>query len=244
MLMLALFLLFSPQEDSISHYPEAFKTLLIQEGLEMVDDPNDCGGLSKYGITLKDIQYNNVDMNDDDRVNKLDIYDMILYQAEVYYREYYWRVENLNSKAIAIKTFSNCVNFGLGTGIKLLQRAAIQLGCKIEDDGKLGPETAEAINKLNEKLLMTKLIELQAERYWEITQYNIAKRATKPVSKGGLGWPTGLAIQALGACQSRNLDLALKILSKVKKIRSSHLEGNLRFLRGWLRRAYEKYGLE
>lgn len=230
----------------MSDFSQAIGILLEQEGSIFTDDPNDAGGATRWGITLGDLKAHGADMDGDGDVDKDDVRNMTREQAIAHYKTYYWdgiRAGSITSQAIASKTFSNGVNFGLTTGAILLQRAANGLGGSLEEDGKLGPKSFSFINSLDEKKLMDSLVKVQGDRYWDITLANIKKKGTLSKEAGGLGWTQEIATAGINACIARDFDKAMQVLTWVKNLKTPHLEGNLRFLKGWLRRAQERYGV-
>lgn len=230
----------------MSDFSKAITILLQQEGTSFTDDPNDAGGATKFGITLADLKTHGADLDGDGDIDKDDVRNMTREQAIAHYEKYYWNGINagsINSQAIASKTFSNGVNFGLKTGSTLLQKAANASGAKLVEDGDIGPRSLEVINSIPEVTLMNALVKVQKNRYWDITKNNINKKAFLTVDQGGLGWTPDIIQAGLDACSNQNLDRALQVLTWVKNLRSPHLEGNLRFLKGWLNRAGERYGI-
>lgn len=104
------------------------KTLVHEGGY--VNNPNDSGGPTKYGITQKDMP-------------GVNIKDITQDQAVLYYHDHYWKslYSQISSQDIADKLFDLGVLFGVGTAVKLLQTV---LGLKV--DGNLGPISLAAIN--------------------------------------------------------------------------------------------------
>jgi lysozyme family protein len=105
--------------------------LTLQHEGGYVDNPNDSGGATKYGITQKDMP----DVN---------IADITSEQATAYYVEHYWKAlySEIESQDIANKLFDMGVLFGVGTAVRLLQT-----GLSLVVDGAFGPATLAAINE-------------------------------------------------------------------------------------------------
>jgi lysozyme family protein len=102
-----------------------------------VNDPNDPGGETKYGIAKR---YN----------PDLDIKNLTVQQAmDVYYKRY-WKPLQLDAIAsgrISAEIFDTAVNGGVGTAAQIAQGALILLGRNVALDAKMGPKTIEAINE-------------------------------------------------------------------------------------------------
>jgi lysozyme family protein len=105
------------------------KTLVHEGGY--VNNPNDSGGATKYGITQADIP-------------NVNIADITPEQATEYYIEHYWKnlYSEIDTQVVADKLFDMGVLFGVGTAVKLLQ---VVLSI-IPQDGVFGPHTLSATN--------------------------------------------------------------------------------------------------
>ena len=116
--------------------------LIIEKVLEheggYVNDPNDRGGETNFGITKK--FYPDVDIK-----------NLTKEQAKHIYHTDYWRrgkCDEIPSKLRHIY-FDMLVNFGKRGAVKVLQRAAnAKNKNKIDVDGGLGPATLKAIQNL------------------------------------------------------------------------------------------------
>ena len=108
-----------------------------------VDDPDDKGGMTKYGISKR--SYPDVDI---ENLTKAEA-------VQIYYEDY-WKpskADNLHGD-IQNTYFDMVVNMGQGNAVKVLQRAINSLGgSKIDVDGVIGPQTISHAHKLNKKRL-------------------------------------------------------------------------------------------
>jgi lysozyme family protein len=114
-------------------FDEAFKILIGHEG-ELSDDPNDPGGLTKYGISQR--SYPNIDIK-----------ALTLDEAKSIYKRDYWnalQMEHLPD-GIRFDLFDMAVNSGVSQAVKTLQRA-VGAG----EDGRLGPVTIAAVRELSD----------------------------------------------------------------------------------------------
>lgn len=109
----------------------AFDLLMNIEG-GYVDDPNDKGGKTKYGISQKSYPF-------------IDIASLTIDKAkEIYKRDYWDRCKcDFLPDALSVAVFDFAVNSGVKTSIKILQQA---LGVKA--DGIIGNQTIGAANRL------------------------------------------------------------------------------------------------
>ena len=133
----------------------ALEKVLAHEG-GYVNDPDDPGGETKFGISKRSHP-------------NLNIRDLTREQAAAIYHRDYWvrpKIDRIADERLAAKVFDLGVNVGTGRAIKLLQRAANSLGCELAVDGILGPATLGAVNGYRHpKALLCALI-LEAGRYY------------------------------------------------------------------------------
>lgn len=115
----------------MSAFDRALALVLRHEG-GLVDDPNDPGGLTNFGISQR--AYPGVDIRALDQV-----------AAGVIYRRDYWDAVKGDQlpEGLAICVFDAAVNMGTDKAIRLLQKA-----CSVQVDGILGPNTLRAASRL------------------------------------------------------------------------------------------------
>ena len=120
----------------MSDFRKAVEKTLVHEG-GYVNNPDDRGGPTKYGITQADMP-------------EVNIADITVEMAVAYYQEHYWKplYSQINDQALANKLFDCGVLFGVGTAVKLLQ-ISMEDGGKIAvvEDGVFGPETLSDVNQ-------------------------------------------------------------------------------------------------
>lgn len=124
-----------------------------------VNHPNDPGGATYNGISLRFLKQTGIDINGDGHIDINDI--LTLYRNndqakvdEIYYKAF-WRDPNLDKyKYLAIQTvlFDTSVNTGRTQSVKFLQRACNAISApdmpKLEVDGIAGPLTVARVNDL------------------------------------------------------------------------------------------------
>jgi len=118
----------------MADYKIAVQKTLIHEG-GYVNNPNDSGGPTKYGITQKDMP-------------GVDIQSITPDQAIAYYAEHYWKplYSQINDQTLAEKLFDMGVLFGVKTAVKLLQISMHPI-LNVVSDGVFGPNTLAAVNE-------------------------------------------------------------------------------------------------
>jgi lysozyme family protein len=213
--------------------------ILLQEegGAKFTNDLSDAGGATKYGVTLAELVAHGCDFDGDGDTDAEDVKAMTEEQANEIYLADYWnkyRLGEIESQSVAMKAFSLIVNAG-GNGAKIIQRGAMALGADITDDGGFGDHTIAALNGVDATQLMDAIVEAQKTYYWSITAKNIS---TKALTK--LGWTEEQQQAGLEACKSRDLNQVSAVLTS---IHAPAVQGNLKFIKGWLNRAANRYGI-
>lgn len=135
-------------EDMMSDFDAVFAATIGLEG-GYVNDPQDPGGETKYGISKR--QYPSED-----------IPTMTLERAKILYKRDYWdavKGDMLPAKLNHI-VFDTAVNQGVDAAIKLLQRV---LG--VTQDGILGKDTMRMLEQKMSKTLCCNYLSERAMRY-------------------------------------------------------------------------------
>lgn len=149
-------------------FKDYLKVILKHEG-GYVNHPSDPGGVTKYGISLRFIQRNNIDINTDGRVDSKDIVEITIEEAAVIYKTYFWdkmRLEGISNDLLKLHLFDMGVNAGTRTAILLLQK---MLG--VVPDGIIGKNTIKAINNFRENIINAYIV-ARLEYYHRLTVKN------------------------------------------------------------------------
>lgn len=124
------------------NFDKAFETVIGHEG-GYVNDPEDPGGETKYGITKRTYPH-------------LDIKNLTLEQAKAIYKKDFWdkaRVTEITRLYdLQMLLFDIAVNHGVKDSAVFLQRA---LG--VDDDGVIGPITLAAAKEANKRDLIARI---------------------------------------------------------------------------------------
>lgn len=144
-----------------------FKHIAVYvEGCVCTDDKDDLGGLTKYGITIRD--------NPELDIRNLKLADAIeKYNSD--WRRYCFHLLWQTDRGIAYLVFNIGVNIGYGTAIKMLQDHFPML----ISDGIIGDQTKLAIQNLNFKArtrLIARFAQRVRERYKYLALYRPANR--------------------------------------------------------------------
>ncbi len=146
-------------------FDKAVKFVLNEEG-ELVDDPNDPGGVTNFGISKR-------------AYPDIDIHNLTKDQAITIYKKDYWDRYRCSEfpPALALLIFDCAVNQGGSTAIACLQRA---LG--VTPDGILGPSTLKALSRPTLEMC-NNFVARRAVRYATSRNFNLY----------GVGWNARLA---------------------------------------------------
>lgn len=110
-----------------------------------VNDPDDPGGATNYGVTIHTMRRLGVDLDGDGAVTEADVKRLSRAQAvDIFVQHYFIRPGIAQLPAcIQASVFDMYVNAG-GNAVKILQRLLGQMEYEVTVDGAIGPQTAEA----------------------------------------------------------------------------------------------------
>lgn len=124
------------KDSTQNNFEIALKFVLEHEG-RLTKDSDDAGGITDYGISLRFLKLNHIDINHDGVIDERDILNLDYECAAHIYKEYFWDKGNynkINDLKIAKKIFDFSVNMGISAANKILQRS---INCYILDNKKL-----------------------------------------------------------------------------------------------------------
>lgn len=121
-------------------YEEIIKEVLKSEG-GYVNDPDDPGGMTNKGITLRTLRALKYDINGDGDIDEFDIKGLTEGDAILFYKREFWDKAkcDLLPEKLRYMHFDTAVNCGIRTAAKMLQRS-----CGVKDDGIIGKITLGA----------------------------------------------------------------------------------------------------
>lgn len=150
----------------MADFSEAIETVLHNEG-GFVDDPDDDGGATNWGISLRFYKKINPSATVED------IKNLTPQRAMEIYKQYFWdpnHYGDIKDIDIATKVFDAAVNSGPVPANICLQRAikAQSPAQILLEDGVLGPKSIAAINSYDKSTLLPALKSELAGHYRQI----------------------------------------------------------------------------
>lgn len=113
-----------------------------------VNDPDDPGGATNYGVTIHTMRRLGLDLTGDGRITPADVRKLTRAQAvEIFIQHYFKRPRIAELPAALHATvFDMYVNAG-ANAVKILQRLLREFQEPVTVDGALGPQTIAAVNR-------------------------------------------------------------------------------------------------
>lgn len=182
----------------MSDFYRAIDVVLRHEG-GWVDDPDDPGGETNFGISMKFIREQGL------RADDLGLADfspgalkkLTVEKAKHLYEHFFWNplaLEWVNDQTIATKIFDCAVNCGAKRASMLAQQAAIVCGQWVVVDGVLGPKSFGAINACGRAAYLGAYAEEMAGYYRALVERRPALRKFLRNWLSRAAWP-GLVLQ-------------------------------------------------
>lgn len=121
---------------------EITEEIIKREG-GFVNDPDDPGGATKYGVTIGTLRRLGLDINDDGRINTRDVRRLSRQQAAEIFKKQYFEAPKIGllPEVLQASVYDMYVNSG-ANAVKILQRLLGEFGFSTLADGAIGPNTA------------------------------------------------------------------------------------------------------
>lgn len=120
------------------------EAIVAREG-GFVNDRDDPGGATKYGVTIGTMKRLGLDLNGDGQVNVADVRALTREQAKAIFLKEYFEKPRISElpEALQASVFDMAVNSGKAS-VEILQRLLTQMGFSTGVDGVIGPQTIAA----------------------------------------------------------------------------------------------------
>ena len=168
--------------------------IIAREG-GFVNDPDDPGGATKYGVTIHTMRRLGLDLTGDGQVSEADVRALSRENAADIFITHYFerpRIAEIPS-ALQPSLFDMYVNAG-ANAVKILQRLLRDMGFEVSVDGVIGPQTLAAANKAakgNGLALRDAYGVARRNYYFRIADGRVASRKYARTRSGGKGgWIT------------------------------------------------------
>jgi lysozyme family protein len=121
--------------------------IIAREG-GYVNDPDDPGGATNFGVTIHTMRALGLDLTGDGQVTEADVRRLTREQARDIYVEHYFRRPGVGGlpEPLQATVFDMYVNAG-ANAVRILQRLLNDMGAVLEVDGVLGPQTLAAAHR-------------------------------------------------------------------------------------------------
>lgn len=132
---------------------EIAEAIVEREG-GYVNDPDDPGGATKYGVTIHTMRNLGIDLDGDGDIDAEDVKLLTIDRATAIFIEHYFKKTGIwrLPEGIQPTVFDMQVNAG-ANAIRILQRLVNSLNAgPIQVDGILGPQTAAIVSELYHKM--------------------------------------------------------------------------------------------
>jgi len=118
--------------------------IIAREG-GFVDDPDDPGGATKYGVTIHTLRRLGVDLDGDGDTDTDDVRRLTKAQARAIFVRHYFERPGIARlpEPLQASVFDMYVNAG-ANAVRILQQLLSDMGQRIAIDGAIGPETVSA----------------------------------------------------------------------------------------------------
>jgi len=172
--------------------PKEVGEYILEVEDEYVNNKNDPGGATKFGITQRTLTSARRSIASLPE----DVKDLTEEQALLIYDVLYWRPAKCYKlpSPISLAVFDGCVNCGIRQGVKFLQEALNLYGCRtsvrggLATDGIIGPVTLSALLSVENTRVLCAVV------LWRRVLYYLSLANEKPTMRAFLrGWLNRLA---------------------------------------------------
>lgn len=120
------------------------REIVAREG-GFVDDPDDPGGATNYGVTIHTMRRLGLDLTQDGQIDNSDVRVLTRAHAVSIFVEHYYRDPRIDRlpDSLQASVFDMYVNAG-ANAVKILQRLLADMRIEVAVDGVVGPQTIRA----------------------------------------------------------------------------------------------------
>ena len=113
-----------------------------------VNDPDDPGGATNFGVTIHTMRRLGLDLNGDGRIDAADVQRLDRAQAVQIFIDHYFQRPGIDKLPTALQAsvFDMYVNAGT-QAVRILQQLLVDMRIPVSVDGMIGPQTIAAANR-------------------------------------------------------------------------------------------------
>jgi lysozyme family protein len=156
-----------------------------------VNDPDDPGGATNFGVTIHTMRRLGLDLNRDGKISTSDVRQLTRAQAIGIFLEHYFERPLIAElpQDLQASVFDMYVNAG-GNAVKILQRLMVEMGYAVTVDGALGPQSIAAVraaHKASPDHLVDAYGIARRNYYFRLADRRVASRKYARTRAGGKG---------------------------------------------------------
>lgn len=147
--------------------------ILRREG-GFVDDPSDKGGATNFGVSLRYMRGIGLDLDGDGDVDRDDVLLVTRERAAQLFKDDFFYGPKIDQlpEYLHAPMFDFAVNSGPAAAVRALQKVCTTLGYPCVPDGRLGPKTRAAVERMyaerSRRRVVNALVEQRVDYYTEI----------------------------------------------------------------------------
>lgn len=177
----------------MADFNQAIPVILQHEG-GFANDPNDRGGTTNWGISLRYAKTLGLllDIDGDGDVDGEDMRKLPREKAVSIYKTKWWDACSyalIGNQLVATKIFDMAVNMGPGAAHALVQKACNACGAKLLVDGNLGPQSRAVVNGLRPATILAAIQTQQILFYEAIVRRDPSQARFRRTWLARAGWP-------------------------------------------------------
>jgi lysozyme family protein len=170
---------------------EIASEIIAREG-GFVDDPDDPGGATNFGVTIHTLRRLGLDKTGDGRVDVADVRALTRADATEIFIEHYFVRPRIGEMPVSLhpSLFDMYVNAG-ANAVKILQQLLRGMGQVVAVDGVIGAQTARAAHSVDPTVLPDAYAIARRNYYFRLADARPASRKYARTQNGGKGgWIT------------------------------------------------------
>ncbi len=160
-----------------SNFDYAMQTVLKHEG-RLSNDKNDPGGLTAYGISLRFLKFEKIDVDGDGDSDADDIKALTLTKADEIYLRTFWNrnhYDKIKDRYVATKILDGSVNFGASRMHKIIKSSLNEIFIEqIKVNANFDDKTIDMINHIEPVVFLDTVRRKERDFYLEIIKRNNA----------------------------------------------------------------------